>query len=83
MFPNGDSDPVYNIRLRLPLFMGIRAGHVSGIGMGFSQMVIFLALALCFWAGAKLVDAGEISFEEMMNVRVSRHLKWAHSIIFF
>jgi len=48
--------------------MGIRAGHVSGIGMGFSQMVIFLALALCFWAGAKLVDAGEISFEEMMNV---------------
>jgi len=65
------------------MLLGIKAGHLSGVGMGFSQMILFFSLALCFWAGAKLTDGGYINFEEMMNVRVSRHLKWAHSIIFF
>lgn len=54
--------------LRVPLATGMRAGHVSGLGMGFSQAVVYFSLALCFWSGAKLVDAGYINFEQMMNV---------------
>jgi len=46
----------------------MRSGHVSGVGLGFSQMVVFFSVALCFWAGAKLRDGGHITFEEMMNV---------------
>ncbi len=39
----------------------------AGLGFGGSQCSLFLTYALLFWYGSKLIDKGDVSFEEMMT----------------
>lgn len=53
--------------LEKPLQLGLRTAHSSGIGFGFSQLVLFCSYALCFWYGAKLVSDGDMNFGDMIQ----------------
>jgi ATP-binding cassette subfamily B (MDR/TAP) protein 1 len=50
---------VYSSRLEGPTRLGIKRAHVSGIGFGVSQFIMFASNALAFWYGGKLVDDRE------------------------
>ena len=40
---------------------------VIGLGFGASNSVLFLSYAMLFWYGARLIDNGEIDFQQMMQ----------------
>ncbi|XP_047316657.1 ABC transporter B family member 11-like [Impatiens glandulifera] len=47
---------------------GIRQGLVSGIGFGLSFTLLFCVYALSFYAGARLVEGGRITFSDVFRV---------------
>ena len=44
---------------------------LTGVGFGGSQLSLFSTYALLFWYGAKLIDAGEIDFQDLMTAIMS------------
>jgi len=48
--------------------LGIKNGHTSGIGMGVSQIIIFASYGLAFWYGSVLVEDGEMTLEDVLQV---------------
>ncbi|KAJ6430826.1 hypothetical protein OIU84_018352 [Salix udensis] len=51
-----------------PLKTGIRQGLVSGIGFGLSFFLLFTVYAACFYAGSRLVSAGDTTFSAVFRV---------------
>ncbi|KAK3008816.1 hypothetical protein RJ639_013662 [Escallonia herrerae] len=47
---------------------GIRQGLISGIGFGLSMLLLFWVYAATFYAGARLVEAGNITFAGVFRV---------------
>lgn len=41
--------------------------HFAGVAYGFSQFVLYCVICLAFWYGAKGVDNGQMSFEDLMK----------------
>lgn len=59
---------MYKQRCEGPMRNGIRLGVVSGVGFGFSFSLLFLVYATSFYAGARLVDDGKITFTDVFRV---------------
>ncbi|KAJ9696844.1 hypothetical protein PVL29_008847 [Vitis rotundifolia] len=59
---------LYKKKCEGPMRTGIRQGLVSGIGFGVSFFLLFCVYALSFYAGARLVEAGKITFGEVFRV---------------
>lgn len=59
---------LYRNKCEGPLRTGIRQGLVSGIGFGLSFFVLFCVYATSFYAGARLVEDGKITFRDVFRV---------------
>ncbi|XP_073064615.1 LOW QUALITY PROTEIN: ABC transporter B family member 4 [Primulina eburnea] len=59
---------MYKQRCEGPMRNGIRLGLVSGVGFGFSFALLFLVYAASFYAGARLVEDGKITFTDVFRV---------------
>ncbi|KAK3404265.1 hypothetical protein EUGRSUZ_K00570 [Eucalyptus grandis] len=51
-----------------PIKAGIRLGLISGVGFGLSVFILFAVYGTCFYAGARLVQDGKITFSEVFRV---------------
>eukprot|EP01113_Clastostelium_recurvatum_P006565 TRINITY_DN1297_c0_g1_i1.p1 TRINITY_DN1297_c0_g1~~TRINITY_DN1297_c0_g1_i1.p1 ORF type:complete len:1417 (-),score=461.68 TRINITY_DN1297_c0_g1_i1:319-4464(-) len=49
----------YTRRMEKPMRLGLRRSHVSGLGFGMGQFVMFAAYTLAFWFGGWLIMNGE------------------------
>jgi len=58
---------LYSAQLEGPLKNGIKEADVRGISLGGGQLVLLGSYGLMFWYGAKLVLAGETTFERMLR----------------
>ncbi|RDY12393.1 ABC transporter B family member 4, partial [Mucuna pruriens] len=59
---------LYRTKCEDPMKTGIWQGLISGLGFGFSFFLLFSVYATIFYAGARLVDAGETSFPDVFRV---------------
>ncbi|PIN20100.1 Multidrug/pheromone exporter, ABC superfamily [Handroanthus impetiginosus] len=59
---------MYKKKCEGPKKNGIRQGVVSGIGFGLSFALLFLVYATSFYAGARLVEDGKITFTDVFRV---------------
>ncbi|KAH6808533.1 P-glycoprotein 11 [Perilla frutescens var. frutescens] len=59
---------LYKNKCEGPLRNGIKQGLVSGIGFGLSFSLLFLVYATSFYAGARLVEDGKITFSDVFRV---------------
>ncbi|KAG9447575.1 hypothetical protein H6P81_013703 [Aristolochia fimbriata] len=59
---------LYEKKCELPRKNGVRQGIVSGIGFGFSNLVLFCTYAICFYAGARFVEDGKAKFSQVFRV---------------
>lgn len=59
-------------KCQLPVRLGIRLGLLSGSGFGVSIFFLYSVYAVSYYAGARLVDAGKITFGEVFRVSVSK-----------
>ncbi|KAF8008241.1 hypothetical protein BT93_K2038 [Corymbia citriodora subsp. variegata] len=51
-----------------PMKAGIRLGLISGVGFGLSVFILFAVYGTCFYAGARFVQDGKITFPEVFRV---------------
>lgn len=51
-----------------PIRQGIRQGIISGLGYGFSFLMLYLTYAICFYAGARFVHDGKATLTEVFRV---------------
>ncbi|XP_047325305.1 ABC transporter B family member 4-like [Impatiens glandulifera] len=59
---------MYEERCKGPVKNGIRQGLVSGAGFGLSFMLLYLVYSLSFYAGARLIEDGKITFGDVFRV---------------
>ncbi|KAK4351582.1 hypothetical protein RND71_030895 [Anisodus tanguticus] len=59
---------IYRRKCEGPLKAGIKQGLISGIGFGVSFALLFLVYATSFYAGARLVQDGKITFSDVFRV---------------
>eukprot|EP00258_Populus_trichocarpa_P011794 XP_002320938.3 ABC transporter B family member 11 [Populus trichocarpa] len=59
---------LYLGKCRGPMKAGVRLGWVSGIGFGVSSFLLYCFYATSFYAGARLVDTGHITFQDVFQV---------------
>ncbi|KAI3832046.1 hypothetical protein MKW92_050145 [Papaver armeniacum] len=59
---------LYKKKCEGPVSAGIRVGMISGIGFGLSFFLLFAVYATSFYAGARFVEAGRISFTDVFQV---------------
>ncbi|KAM7487975.1 hypothetical protein LguiB_025459 [Lonicera macranthoides] len=59
---------LYQKKCEVPLKAGIKQGLISGTGWGLSMLLLFLVYATIFYAGARLVKAGDITFPQVFRV---------------
>ncbi|XP_073139316.1 ABC transporter B family member 4-like [Henckelia pumila] len=59
---------MYKQRCEGPMRNGVRLGLISGVGFGFSYSLLFLVYATSFYAGARLVQDGKITFTDVFRV---------------
>ncbi|KAK6932270.1 ABC transporter type 1, transmembrane domain [Dillenia turbinata] len=59
---------LYQKKCEGPEKQGVRTGMVSGVGFGFSFLVLFLTNAFVFYIGAILVRDGKATFGEVFKV---------------
>ncbi|KAL6193548.1 hypothetical protein ACLB2K_034632 [Fragaria x ananassa] len=59
---------LYQTKCEGPIKAGIRQGIVSGIGFGLSFFLLFSVYACSFYAGARLVEAGKTTFQDVFRV---------------
>ncbi|CAK4584414.1 unnamed protein product [Aphanomyces euteiches] len=57
----------YNVFLDIPLKEGTKQGHISGALNGFFSLIMFSVYALILWYGARLMNDGDITLQELMN----------------
>ncbi|CAK9152838.1 unnamed protein product [Ilex paraguariensis] len=59
---------MYKKKCEGPLKTGVRQGLISGIGFGASFALLFCVYAASFYAGARLVQDGKITFSDVFRV---------------
>ncbi|KAL8513355.1 hypothetical protein ACS0TY_012715 [Phlomoides rotata] len=59
---------MYRNKCEGPMRSGIKQGLISGIGFGSSVSVLYLFYATSFYAGARLVEAGKVTFSDVFRV---------------
>ncbi|XP_027099867.1 ABC transporter B family member 11-like [Coffea arabica] len=59
---------LYKKKCEGPMKTGIRQGLISGIGFGLSFALLFCVYAASFYAGARLVEDGKITFSDVFRV---------------
>ncbi|KAL0418947.1 UNVERIFIED_CONTAM: ABC transporter B family member 11 [Sesamum radiatum] len=59
---------MYKKKCEGPMRNGIRQGLISGVGFGLSFALLFLVYATSFYAGARLVEDGKITFSDVFRV---------------
>lgn len=59
---------LYKKKCAGPMETGIRQGLVSGAGFGLSFFLLFSVYATSFYAGARLVEAGQTTFTNVFRV---------------
>ncbi|KAJ8549049.1 hypothetical protein K7X08_032756 [Anisodus acutangulus] len=59
---------MYQMKLAAPLKRGVKSGLVSGVGLGFSNFVLYCLYALSFYLGAVLVKHDKAKFSEVFKV---------------
>lgn len=59
---------LYRKKCEGPMKMGIRQGLITGVGVGISFTFLFCVHATSFYAGARLVGAGETTFPSVFRV---------------
>ncbi|KAH9313089.1 hypothetical protein KI387_028124, partial [Taxus chinensis] len=59
---------LYNEKCSAPLKSGVKQGIIAGLGLGFSNFVMFTQYALSFWVGARLVEDGKTTFDKVFKV---------------
>ncbi|KAG6786990.1 ABC transporter B family member 11-like [Populus alba x Populus x berolinensis] len=59
---------LYEGKCRGPMKSGVRLGWVSGVGFGVSSFLLYCFYATSFYVGARLVDAGQITFQDVFQV---------------
>uniref|UniRef100_A0A0D3GAF8 MDR-like ABC transporter n=1 Tax=Oryza barthii TaxID=65489 RepID=A0A0D3GAF8_9ORYZ len=57
----------YNQKCQASRYQGIRTGIVGGLGFGFSNMMLFMTSALCYYVGAKFVSQGNSTFGDVFK----------------
>ncbi|KAM3239987.1 hypothetical protein ACQJBY_053588 [Aegilops geniculata] len=58
----------YNKKCEALRKQGIQSGIVGGLGFGFSFMVLYFTIALCFYVGAQFVRQGKATFADVSKV---------------
>jgi ABC-type bacteriocin/lantibiotic exporter with double-glycine peptidase domain len=64
---------LYSQKCQVSMKQGIRSGIVGGLGFSFSNLMLYLTYALCFYVGAQFVHEGKSTFKDVFRVR------YAHS----
>jgi ATP-binding cassette subfamily B (MDR/TAP) protein 1 len=59
---------IYNKKCEALRKQGIRSGIVGGIGLSFSNLMLYLTYGLCFYVGAKFVSQGKTTFSDVFKV---------------
>jgi ATP-binding cassette subfamily B (MDR/TAP) protein 1 len=59
---------VYSQKCQASMKQGIRSGMVGGLGFSFSNLLLYLTYALCFYVGAKFVHEGKSTFKDVFRV---------------
>ncbi|CAM0882242.1 unnamed protein product [Alopecurus aequalis] len=59
---------VYSQKCQASMKQGIRSGMVGGLGFSFSNLMVYLAYALCFYVGAQFVHDGKSTFQDVFRV---------------
>ncbi|KAJ6847236.1 ABC transporter B family member 11-like isoform X2 [Iris pallida] len=59
---------LYKKKCEGPTRAGVRQGLISGIGFGVSFLLLFSFYAVCFYAGARLVQDGKTTFGKVFRV---------------
>ncbi|CAA6665356.1 unnamed protein product [Spirodela intermedia] len=57
----------YDLRCRAPARQSLRQGVASGLGFGFSSLVLYCAYALIFYVGARFVQDGKATFGQVFR----------------
>jgi ATP-binding cassette subfamily B (MDR/TAP) protein 1 len=58
----------YTQKCKASMKQGIRSGTVGGLGFSFSNLMMYLAYALCFYVGAVFVHEGKSTFKDVFRV---------------
>ncbi|PHU01605.1 ABC transporter B family member 11 [Capsicum chinense] len=58
---------LYKRRCEVPVRDGIKEGLLSGAGYGFSMFCLYSVYAISFYAGARLVESGKVTFAEVFR----------------
>lgn len=58
----------YTKKCEASMKQGIRSGTVGGLGFSFSNLMMYLAYALCFYVGALFVHEGKSTFKDVFRV---------------
>ncbi|CAN8295898.1 unnamed protein product [Cochlearia groenlandica] len=59
---------MYQKQCEGPIKDGIKQGFISGLGFGFSFFILFCVYATSFYAGARLVEDGKTTFNNVFQV---------------
>ncbi|MCD7448082.1 (ABC) transporter [Datura stramonium] len=59
---------LYKRKCEGPVRAGIKEGLLSGAGFGFSMFCLYSVYAASFYAGARLIESGKITFAEVFRV---------------
>ncbi|KAJ4849542.1 hypothetical protein Tsubulata_048249, partial [Turnera subulata] len=59
---------LYRSKCEGPIRAGKRLGAISGVGFGVSSFLLYAFQATCFYAGARLVKGGHITFADVFRV---------------
>uniref|UniRef100_A0A1J3F8L3 ABC transporter B family member 11 n=1 Tax=Noccaea caerulescens TaxID=107243 RepID=A0A1J3F8L3_NOCCA len=59
---------MYKKQCEGPIKDGIKQGFISGLGFGFSFCILFCVYATSFYAGARLVEDGKTTFNNVFQV---------------
>ncbi|XP_031393227.1 ABC transporter B family member 4-like isoform X2 [Punica granatum] len=59
---------LYRKKCEGPMMTGIRQGLISGLGFGIAFFFLFCVYATSFYAGARLVEAGQTTFDDVFRV---------------
>ncbi|KFK30733.1 hypothetical protein AALP_AA6G020200 [Arabis alpina] len=58
---------MYKKRCEDTIKSGIKQGLISGLGFGFSFLILYSVYATCFYAGARLVKDGKTNFNDVFQ----------------
>ncbi|WCJ23195.1 ABC transporter B family member 11 [Euphorbia peplus] len=59
---------LYQKKCRGPMKKGIRVGLINGFGFGFASFLLYIVYGTSFYAGARLVEAGETTYVKVFRV---------------